>query len=332
MKSKVVLFLMLMIGLGSLLKGQSVMTVTGEQKIAPVMTWLTHEHVLVDFIGAGLITPDDYEEDEVLRTMLSYVFDLRKYRVRYFVDATPQYLGRNPKLLQKFSTSTAVSIITNTGLYGAGQNKYIPRSAMDKSAEQLAADWIDEFKNGIGDTGIKPGFIKIGVDAQKPLHAMHQKLVKAAALTHKATGLTIASHTGEAVGLWPQLEILKKEGVSPSAFIWVHAQGEKDQNMYLQAARQGCWVSLDGMGTGSIDSYVEKLVFAKNNGILDHILISSDAGWFDPQKEEQEIVPYTNIHEKLIPKLKEVGFTVDDINQLISVNPAKAFAIRVRKT
>ena len=54
-----------------------------------------------------------------------------------------------------------------------------------------------------------------------------------------------------------------------------------------------------------------------------------DSPW---QKEEQEIVPYTNIHEKLIPKLKEVGFTVDDINQLISVNPAKAFAIRVRKT
>ena len=309
---------------------QSIMTVTGEQKISTVMTWLTHEHVLVDFIGAGMITPDDYDENEVLSTMLPFIYDLRKYRVKYFVDATPRYLGRNPELLQKFSNSTAITFITNTGLYGARQNRFIPKSAFDQSAEELAAEWIGEFRNGIGDTGIKPGFIKIGVDASNPLHSMHQKLVKAAALTHLSTGLTIASHTGEAVGLWPQLDILKKAGVSPSAFIWVHAQGEKDQNAYLKAARQGCWISLDGMGSG-IEPYVEKLVFAKNNGILDHILISSDAGWYDPQKEEQSVTVYTNVHEKLLPKLKEIGFTIDEINQLVSVNPAKAFGIRVRK-
>ena len=330
MKVQSIFFLIISAFMGSNLSSQSIMTVTGEQKISNVMTWLTHEHVLVDFIGAGMITPDDYDENEVLSTMLPYIYDLRKYRVKYFVDATPQYLGRNPELLQKISNSTAVTILTNTGLYGARQNKFIPRSAFDKSAEDLAAEWTAEYRNGIGDTGIKPGFIKIGVDAQKSLHAMHQKLVKAAALTHLATGLTIASHTGPAVGLWPQLEILKQAGVSPSAFIWVHAQGEKDLNVYVQAARQGVWISLDGMGAG-VDPYVEKLVFAKNNDILDHILISSDAGWFDPQKEEQSVQVYTNVHEKLLPKLKEAGFTVDEINQLVSVNPAKAFGIRVRK-
>ncbi|HLT93206.1 MAG TPA: hypothetical protein VKZ56_01535 [Membranihabitans sp.] len=331
MKIKTTIFWIVILLTGVRLHSQSIMTVTGEQKIANIMTWLTHEHVLVDFIGAELITPDDYDETEVLQTMLSYVFDLRKYRVRYFVDATPKYLGRDPELLQKISTSTAVTIITNTGLYGVGQNKYIPKSALNKTAEELAGEWIDEYRNGIGDTGIKPGFIKIGVDAQAPLHSMHQKLVRAAALTHLATGLTIASHTGEAVGLWPQLEILKKEGVSPSAFIWVHAQNEKDNNVYVQAARQGCWISLDGIGGGNIDTYVEKLQFAKDKGILGQILISNDAGWYDPQKDEQNIQPFTNVHEKLLPKLTEAGFTVDEINQLLATNPAKAFGTRVRK-
>ena len=331
MKVRTTIFWIVILLTGVRLHSQSIMTVSGEQKIANIMTWLTHEHVLVDFIGAELITPDDYDETEVLQTMLSYVFDLRKYRVRYFVDATPQYLGRDPELLQKISTSTAVTIITNTGLYGVGQNKYIPKSALNKTAEELAGEWIGEYRNGIGDTGIKPGFIKIGVDAQTPLHSMHQKLVKAAALTHLATGLTIASHTGEAVGLWTQLEILKKEGVSPSAFIWVHAQNEKDNNVYVQAARQGCWISLDGIGAGNIDTYVEKLQFAKEKGILGQILISNDAGWYDPQKDEQNIKPFTNVHEKLLPKLTEAGFTVDEINQLLATNPARAFGTRVRK-
>ncbi len=328
-----VLVLIFILGIVSVKPGisQNIMTVTGEQKISPVMTWLTHEHLLVDFIGAGRISTDDYDRNDVLQTMLPYFYDLRKFRVRYFVDATPQYLGRNAELLRTFSTSTAVSIITNTGLYGAQQNKFIPREAFDKSAKELATEWTNEFKNGIGDTGIKPGFIKIGIDPGANLHPMHQKLVEAAALTHLATGLTIASHTGKADGLWPQLAILEKAGVSPSAFIWVHAQGESNENNYVKAAAQGCWISLDGVGENNIDEYVKSLTFAKKSGILDHILISHDAGWFDPQKEEQSIRPFTPIHEKLLPKLKEAGFTQNDIDQLISVNPAKAFGIRVRK-
>ena len=67
---------------------------------------------------------------------------------------------------------------------------------------------------------------------------MDAKLVRAAARAHLATGLTIAVHTGPAEGAFEQMEILKEEGVDPSAWIWVHAQGERDKAKHVGAAQQ----------------------------------------------------------------------------------------------
>lgn len=292
--------------------------------------WLSHEHILVDFIGADSIQPDTWNHDSIIEEMLPYLNELKKFKVDYFVDATPNYLGRDVVLLKKLAKKTGLRIVTNTGLYGARNNKFLPRYVWDISADSLSKIWINEYKHGIDGTPIKPGFIKIGVDKDYTLSPLHQKLVKAAALTHLETGLTIASHTGRAQGLWPQLKILTETGVSPEAFIWVHSQAENDNETYLKAAKMGCWISLDGLGN-DLDKHVEKILLAKKNGILDHILISHDAGWYDPQKEEQKITPYTALFKQLYPELKSRGFTDDEFNLLVSVNPSKAFTIAIRK-
>ena len=292
--------------------------------------WLSHEHILVDFIGADSIRQDSWNHDTIMAAVIPYLEELKAFDVQYFVDATPNYLGRDVDLLKKIADVTGLKILTNTGLYGARDNKYIPRYAYTKTADDLARMWINEYKNGIDGTSIKPGFIKIAVDNTDPLHTMHQKLVKAAALTHLETGLTIASHTGESRGLWPQLIILEEMGVSPEAFIWVHAQNEKNYDNYLKAAETGCWISLDGLGW-ELEDHIEKLLFARENKILPNVLISHDAGWYDPQKEEQSIQPYTQIFEKLFPALISGGFTEEEFKLLINENPSKAFGINIRK-
>lgn len=291
--------------------------------------WLTHEHILVDFIGADRIKPDSWNHDSIIKAVMPYVEALKAFNVNYFVDATPNYLGRDVLLLEKIANKTGIKIITNTGLYGAQNNKFIPEYVQEITAESLAEKWINEYQDGIDGTSIRPGFIKIGIDSADSLNTIHQKLVKSAALTHLKTGLTIASHTGNAIGLWPQLDILKETGVSPDAFIWVHAQTENNNDSYLKAAKLGCWISLDGLGW-ELEKHVEKILFAKRNGFLDRILISHDSGWFDPQKENQTIMPYTNIFKKLYPELKSRGFTDDEFKLLTMVNPPKAFSIKVR--
>ena len=130
-------------------------------------------------------------------------------------------------LQKRLEDESGLQVITNTGYYGAMQNKYLPQWAFTESAEQLARRWINEFENGIDGTSIKPGFIKIGVDAPH-LSSLHQKLVKAAAITHLKTGLTICSHTGPAAAAFEELNILRTMSVHPSAFVWTPStDGEK---------------------------------------------------------------------------------------------------------
>ena len=327
-----ILFVALIMGYGCSKPTEQpiIQDVQGTHSLIANQIWLTHEHILVDFIGADSIQPDSWNHNSIIKEVLPYIEELKEYNVNYFVDATPDYLGRDVLLLEKIANRTGIRIITNTGLYGARKNKYIPEYALEITAENLAEIWINEYQNGIDETSIRPGFIKIGIDNSDSLHAMHQKLVKAAALTHLKTGLTIASHTGKANGLWPQLDILKEMEVSPESFIWVHAQTENNNDSYLRAAETGCWISLDGLGW-ELEKHVEKILYAKRNGILDRILISHDSGWYDPQKENQTIRPYTNIFKKLYPELKSHGFTDDEFKLLTSVNPSHAFSIKIRK-
>ncbi len=323
--------LLLALSCGSTLfeKRPLIQDLEGAHELVPDRIWLTHEHVLVDFIGADSIQPGTWNHDLIINEILPYFEELKAFNVNYFVDATPNYLGRDVLLLEKIAKKTGVRIITNTGLYGANKNKFIPHYAQDMTAEDLAEMWINEYKFGINNTSIKPGFIKIAVDNSDTLSLMHQKLVKAAAITHLETGLTIASHTGKAKGLWPQLTILKENGVPPESFIWVHAQAEDNTDNYLKAAELGCWISLDGLAW-ELEKHIDKILFAKRNGILDRVLISHDSGWYDPQKENQTIKPFTNIFKKLFPALRSHGFTEDEINILMSVNPSKAFSIEIR--
>lgn len=303
--------------------------ISGIHPVVPGGIWLSHEHILVDFVGADSIQYHNWNKDDVLKQVLPFLLELRNFNVKYFVDATPQYLGRNVQLLKNIFDSTGIKIITNTGLYGAQNNKFIPVHLQKHTAEELAHQWLIEFKEGIDETSIKPGFIKISVDNTDSLSTVHRKIVKAAALCHLKSGLTIASHTGKALALWQQLDILSENGVSPEAFIWVHAQAEDQLANYQKAANAGCWISLDGLGW-EIEKHVEKIVYAKKNGFLNQILISHDAGWYDPAKKEQNIKPYTPIFKTLIPLLKSRGFTEDDIDLLISINPSKAYAIHKR--
>ena len=307
------------------------MTVKGPVNASEMGVSLTHEHILVDFIGADSINEKKWDKSVVSEKVMPYLLAIKGLGCQTFVECTPEYIGRDPVLLKSLSEATGLNIITNTGYYGAANDKFIPDHAYSESAEQLSARWINDWTNGIGSSGIKPGFIKIGVDS-KSLSEIDKKLVIAGAKTHLRTGLTIASHTGPAIPAFEQLEILQKEGVSPEAFIWVHAQGEKDLNNHVKAARMGAWIGLDGINENNCEDYLKMVKNLKENNLLDKVLLSHDAGWYDPEKENGgDFRGYTTLFEKLIPLLSKEGFTQKDIDQLMVTNPAEAFTIRIRK-
>ena len=292
---------------------------------------LAHEHILVDFSGAENYNPAGWDPKKVVQAVIPHLKELKEKGCDTLIDFTPEYLGRDPLLLNTLSKLSGLNILTNTGYYGAVNNKFLPPYVLNATAEELSKEWIEEFSHGIANTGIKPGFIKISVDPDS-LSQMHQKLVKAACLTHLKTGLVVASHTGPAVPAFQQLEVLSEFGVHPSAFIWVHAQNETNKSNYLKAAELGAWVSLDGIQENNCQQYLPWIEMMKKGGYFNRLLISQDAGWYEPGKAwSGPGRKYTAIFNHLIPLLRNNGFTDDAINQLFIVNPSKAFAIKVRK-
>lgn len=312
-----------------------IMSVQGPIKVSEMDTTLVHEHVMVDWIGADSTGYHRWNRDEVVARVLPYFIEIKEKGVNTFFDLTPAYLGRDPFILAELSEQSGLNVVTNTGFYGAVDNTYMPQIAYERSSEEISDIWIDEFENGIDESGIRPGFMKISVASEQPLSELHQKIVDAAIKTHLETGLTITSHTVGDVPALEQIERLKNKGVSPTAWVWTHAQsGTIDGN--LEAAGEGAWISLDNVNiqaneNGNIGWYADRIEQLKDTGFLDQVLISHDAGFYEAGTENGgDFRGYTDIFDHLILELKERGFSDDEINQLIVKNPQEAYGIRVR--
>jgi phosphotriesterase-related protein len=239
-----------------------IVTVTGTIPASEIGKTLHHEHLLVDFIGADSTGYHRWNRDSVIEKVLPYLLEIKKLGYKTLVECTPSYIGRDPLLLKTLSEKSGIQIITNTGYYSAVGGKFIPAHGFTETPQQLADRWIAEVKNGIEGTGIYPGFIKIAVE-REPLQEINRKVVEAACIAHKATGLTIMSHTGLAVPAFQELEILKQYEVSPSAFVWTHANNEKDLNKILEAARLGAWIAFDKFEPGETENFSAFAVLMK---------------------------------------------------------------------
>ncbi len=309
-----------------------VMTVKGWMNADQLGNTLVHEHILVDFIGAAEVHPPRWDREAVIEAVLPFLEEARNAGCQSFVDCTPHYLGRDVALLRILSQKTGLNFITNTGYYGGSDQKFVPDHVHSETTREISERWIAEWKYGIDGTPIRPGFIKISVN-DGPLSDISRKLIEAACLTHLRTGLTIASHTSSGVAAVGQMDVLRKFRIDPSAFIWVHAQEEKDNAMLANAAKEGAWISLDGLNTNNVPDYVQRIAYLREQKCLHRTLVSHDAGWYDPGKadDKQEIRGYTTLFSSLIPSLKENGFAEQELNQILRENPANAYSITVKR-
>ncbi len=305
----------------------TVATVTGEVPVRDLGVVLMHEHVMVDFIGAEQVSRSRYDAEEVFRVALPHLQQARELGCRTLVECTPAFLGRNPTLLRRLSRESGLHIISNTGYYGAAADKHLPAHAHRESARQLADRWIGEAKQGIESSDMLPGFMKIGVDGG-PLSDIDRKIVEAAALTHKATGLPIASHTGDGTAAHQELDVLQEQGVPLEAFIWVHAQGEGDQAHHRRAAERGAWVEFDGIGPDSVDQHVQLVKSMADAGHLGRVLVSHDAGWYHVgEPGGGAFRPFDTVFRAFVPAIRE-ALGEAAVTQLLVTNPARALARR----
>jgi phosphotriesterase-related protein len=199
------------------------------------------------------------------------------------------------------------------------------------SEADLAKLWIEELTEGIEGTSIRAGFIKLAMSDDGPT-ALEIRNLKAAVQASKMTGAVIASHTIGGRVAKEEMDVLEEAGHDLHHFIWIHAQTEPDLSVLKEAAGRGAFVELDSVGAPhqQQNELVETTIALIEAGYIDHILLSHDAGWYNPATPNgltnEGYRGYTALTKEFLPALYARGISEEQIRHITVNNPARAFA------
>jgi predicted metal-dependent phosphotriesterase family hydrolase len=307
-----------------------VMTVSGPIPPERVGFTLPHEHTGIHLWHV----PDRWDYWELTPDEPTIADELRDYRRRggsTLVDLTPPGTGRDPERLRRLATRTGVQIVMGTGWY---RQSYYPADALidRRSVDDLAAEMIAEFADGVAGTGVHPGIIgEIGTD--KPwMTAQEERVHRAAARASKATGMAISTHAVMSpVGL-DQLRVFEEEGVDPARVVIGHADSYPVLDHYLAILDRGANLEFDFLGhrfgteEAAEPRLVQLMVELLERGYAGQILLSQDV-CHNSQLKANEGFGYTYLQQHFLPTLRTAAVGEGEIRQMTVDNPRRILTI-----
>jgi phosphotriesterase-related protein len=254
------------------------------------------------------------------------------------LDPCPNDLGRDVELAAKVAQHTGFQIICATGLYKQSEGG-VPywhfRSNFGPQVEAMAELFIRELTEGIGETGIRAGIIKVAT-GEGEITDYERGILEAAAKASVATGAPITTHTDQGTMGDAQQAILTSLGVPAHRIIIGHSCGTDDHDYHLKVARGGSYLGFDRFGIDLLfpdEKRIASLVKLIRAGAGDRIVVSHDSVWcwrgepFPPAMLEAagDLFDPTHFSRNIIPKLREAGIRDDEIDRLLIENPRRFF-------
>jgi predicted metal-dependent phosphotriesterase family hydrolase len=247
------------------------------------------------------------------------------------VDVTLPAIGRDPERLRRLSEASGVHIVMGCGWY---RDAYYPvADDIDRrTVEELADIVVQEFEDGVGDTGIHPGIIgEIGT-AKPWLTAREERVHRAAARAAKLTGLAVTTHSVMSeVGL-RQLGIFEEEGLDPARVVIGHADSYPNLEYHLAILERGAYVEFDFLGMSFTPQerhgeprLLRILLELLNRGHGERLLLSQDV-CHNSQLAAYEGHGYTYLAETFLPRLRDAGVSDETIDLLTVENPRRVLS------
>ncbi len=258
------------------------------------------------------------------------------------VDVSPPGIGRDPRALRAIAAQSGVNVITCTGFYLARSH---PPHVAHSSIDALVEEMIGEIRNGIGDSGIRPGIIgEIGLGEPMyvpghtgdEMHPDEEKVLRAAGRAQKATGLPLTLHI---YNYRPNrlahlaLDALEDEDVAFDRVVVGHLDVRIDVEYAASVAERGAYAEFDTFGIEayldpSLSEYprdterIAALVELVRRGYLERLLIAHDVctkvqlktygGW-----------GYAHLSRHIEPRLRKAGLTAQQIATIRIANPRR---------
>lgn len=340
-------------------KAQSVLGPVPEDQLG---VSLTHEHLLID-LGSTFHPPEDAssysfayqpvtmenlwwvrynyggnkDNMELLDedTAIAEAARFKRSGGSTIVDATSVGIKRDPLGLARIARATDLNVIMGSGYY---VHEYQPASIAEKSEDEIVKEIVQDITEGVGDTGIRSGVIG-EVGCTWPLHDNERKSLRAAARAQIITGAPLLIHPGRN----PQapleiMEIVRESGGDPSRTIMSHVDRTIFDNDTLdKLAETGCFIEFDLFGSETTFYPFSPIDMPNDGKRLDYFLHLRERGRLGQALMAQDICNkhrltrygghgYAHILENVMPIMRRKGFTIDEIDQILVGNPARALA------
>jgi 5-phospho-D-xylono-1,4-lactonase len=210
-----------------------------------------HEHLIIDSPLVAETMPHIHLDsvDEAVAEVQTCI----AAGIRTMVDAMPAASGRDPDRLSQISVFTGMRVVAATGLH---TEKYYDDVAWtrEETPEQLAARFTTDIEEGIDQndyrgetvdrTSIRAGLVKVGTLGET-LSARDERLIEAAAITHRATGVPVLTHTEGGVGGSGQIEQLLAHDVAPGRIALSHTDKVNDLGYHRAMLETGVFLCYD---------------------------------------------------------------------------------------
>ena len=307
-------------------------SVLGPMDTADMGFTLSHEHVLVSSAGIQQIYPEFIDRDGTIARGIADLNAAHAEGLRTIIDVTTIDLGRDIRMLEEVSRGSGVNIICATGTW-----RDIPRVFWTATPDDIAPLYIREIQQGIEDTGIKAGVIKVAND-MGGVTPEGEIILRAAARAHKATGVPISTHTWapERVGE-QQVAVFEDEGIDLNRVYVGHSNDTDDLDYLIGLLEKGVWIGLDRYpGRPEVLDWEARTQTAYRlieAGYAHRIMLGHD--WSvallialrEARKARDEANPdgYLFITRRVLPRLSELGASDDDIYKVMIDNPRRFF-------
>lgn len=255
----------------------------------------------------------------------------------------------NVKALPHVSEKTGVHVVATTGLY---LGFTWPAQFREMTIEQFVKYMLEEIEQGIEDTGIKAGHIKIGIDDLSP---REERALRAAARVALQTGLSVTVHPSMRIGADGRkiVKILFEEGMDLKRAIIAHTDyffieydmktlvlNPNSWRLRLDYAKEildkGATLSVDRLGDSTADEIFgivaesdwqrfAGMVALIESGYSSQIVLGTDSG-FKHCLRRYGGESYAHLWNYVVPKLRDLGISEYDIRQMTVENPARLLA------
>lgn len=317
---------------------EKVQTVLGELAGSQLGRTLIHEHALVGFPGWFLDNRQPkHHRDEALARVTDAFVQLKDYGVETVVDPCPSDLERDVDFYAEVSRRSGIHLICATGLYYEAAG--LTYTFRDMPEEEIADIFQKEIEDGIGETGIRPGVIKIA-SGDGEMSKYERKVIGAAGQAAQRTGLPVLSHTENCSCGHDQIDIITGAGIAADRLLVGHSDGVDDLSYQVSLAKRGVFVGFDRFGLEVLISDEQRMANLKamvDQGYREQVMMSHDyvncwlggVPGLPPGTKPEEVLPnwkMTHIFENIIPELKKRGMTDEDFDVILKDNPERFFS------